>query len=365
MQSKAMWAVVVWLCMMILAMLACQANAVNMKIGGIPMYICPSATPKPTDVPPPPDPPTYPATFQANLNYSFVDPTRSVVSMQYLAQSVGWVQVDYRGTDQGGMTWGGSNGLQNVVFTGVSAPGVSSFYSIFIPTNVVTVQIAVSSSAGSYSFSVTRSFSTVSGNPAPPPCCLPGAIFPTPRPTYTPYPTPTAFSMTSDFFLDDPVYNNQPPIQLRLRLKSPIQSGSLILPFFGLGWTAASWTLEITNVGTKEYDFLGAGYMYISEVNIPGTGLKTGVWSPAHDAAQFLGIVEQAYGPKAVQPGETIVVTVAAWIPVKATVSKVSLVLDPYKDGDPGWATFTPGQERIATWMNRTNTICKGEIKYP
>jgi hypothetical protein len=367
--KTGLWAAALVLACLVLASLACEANAVNMAIQGTPRYTCPSSTPRPTDIAPPPDPPTYPAAFQANLNYLYVDPNRSVVNVQYLAQSAGWVRVSYFGTLQGGGAWTGSSGEVYLAYSGTNTPGFSGVYGVFIPVEVISAQIVVSSSGGSYSFGVVRYASPVPGSPAYPPCCLPPPIYPTPRPTYTPYPTPTLFSIppygNGGFFLDDPIYNDQPPIQLRLRLKSPIQSGSLVLPFFGLGWTAASWTLEISNVGTKEYDFLGAGYLYISEVRTPSGGLVPGVWSPAHNAAQFLGVVEQAYGPKAILPGVTVSVTVAAWIPVYATVSKVSLVLDPYHSGDPGWATFTPGQGRVITWTNQVNTICKGEIQYP
>src|SRR5664279_4913348 len=363
------WAIAFAWMSLILVALACEANATNMAIPGTPRYICPSSTPRPTDPPLPPSPPTYPSAFQANLNYSYVDPSRSVVTVQFLAQSVGWVRVNYSGTFQGGSFWSGSNGDIYISYSGFNVQGFNSAYGVFVPSNVNTAQISVLIGGGSYTFSVVRSSAVIAGNPAFPPCCLPAPIYPTPRPTYTPYPTPTLYAIPpygyGSFFLDEPIYNYQPPIQLRLRLRAPIQSGSLVLPFFGLGWTAASWTLEITNVGATEYDFLGAGYLYVSEVQLASGGLQDGVWSPAHEAAQFLGVVEQAYGPKAVEPGQTISVTVAAWIPVNATVSKVSLILDPYHSGDPGWATFTPSQQHTLIWVNQINTICKGEIQYP
>jgi hypothetical protein len=147
---------------------------------------------------------------------------------------------------------------------------------------------------------------------------------------------------------------------LRVRLKYPMTSGSFFIPLF----TAASWTIQITNVGTKEYDFLGAGYMYVSEVEQFGQTIR-GVWPPSHQAATFLGVIEQAYGPKAVAPGETITITVAAWIPATSKPLKVALALDPHRDGDAGYATFMPGGVKVIEWVNQLNTICKGEIKYP
>src|SRR5260370_36598120 len=81
-----------------------------MAVQGVPEYICPSATPVPTNTMPPPSPPYYPPSFMANLDYWWIDPTRSVVDVQYMAQNVGWVQISYQGTDSSGNFWPGSGG---------------------------------------------------------------------------------------------------------------------------------------------------------------------------------------------------------------------------------------------------------------
>ncbi len=362
------WAVALVLCSLTLAALACAANAKNMTVLGTPMYICPSSTPKPTDILPPPDPPTYPASFQANLNYYFVDPSRDVVFVQYLAQSVGWLSISYTGTYASGMGWPGSNGSLYVAYAGYNQPGFGGSYAIAVPADVNQVQISLSSSSGgTYPLSVIRYASVVSSLPVNLPCCLPAPIYPTPRPTYTPYPTPTLYSIPpyhdGVYFLDDPVYNYLGDIRLRLRMKSPIYENEFApLPIF----RAAAWTLEITNVGSVEFDFLGGLQTYVSEINQDGT-LKPVVLSPSHWAAIFLGVVEQAYYPRAILPGETVTVRVAAWIPAHSHVSRVSLVLDLPSSGDPGYATFVPGSGKghVATWVNQVNTICKGEIAYP
>ncbi len=348
------------------AMLACQGNAQNMTVGGIPKYVCPSATPHPTDVPPMPDPPTYPAAFQATLDYSYIDPGRTLVNVQYLAQNVGTVSLAYTFY----FITGGSSTSSSITlaFTGNYA-GVQASFPLYLPSPAVLAyaQVTLYSSLSTATFTISAFSSPFYMSPTPPPCCLPAPIYPTARPTFTPYPTPTSFQMTAPqaFFLEDPIYNYQPPIQLRLRMKSPIQQGmlSFIIPLL----SAATWRIEITNVGTVEYDFLGAGYTYISEVKQVGV-LTSGVWPPSHYAASFLGILEQAYGPQAIQPGQTITLQVAAWIPAGAWVSKVALLLNPYQSGDPGWATFTPGSGKEGTvihWTNALNTICKGEITYP
>src|SRR5262245_22223929 len=107
MRAKGYYALSLVVCSLILAAVACAANAENMTVQGTPLYICPSSTPRPTDVLPPPDPPTYPASFQANLNYPRVDPGRNTVNVQYLAQSVGWIQIAYSGLYQNGGVWPG------------------------------------------------------------------------------------------------------------------------------------------------------------------------------------------------------------------------------------------------------------------
>jgi len=353
---QRLWATALAIVSLVLVTLACAANAANMQIGGIPAYVCPSATPQPTS------PPTYPPSFAANLDYFYVDSTRAIVNAQYLAQNVGWIQVSTSGTNQDGSPWFGGSGYAN--YAG-NWPGFNGSYAVFIPSSVGSASITISSDrGGGYTFWVARYSSPFFASPNPPPSYgLPTPVYP------TPYPTPTLYSIPpyngGFYVLDGSVDSFQPPIQLRLRLLSPIKSGVLTLPFFGLSWTAASWTLQITNVGTKEYDFLGAGYMYVSEIQAASGALTEGVWSPSHLAAQFLGVIEQAYNPQGLAPGESITVTVAGWIPGGSSVDKVSLNLDPYHDGDPGWATFTPTQGRIATWVNRENTVCEGSIKYP
>lgn len=363
-RSQSWLALMIAVCGLMLAVIACQGNAANMAVLGIPRYICPSSTPRPTDMLPPPSAPTYPPVFQVIPDYYFVDSTRSAIQVQYMAQNVGTIQIVYSGTLTSGMFWTGGNAI--IAYTG-NYVGVQNTFTIYFPINLSLGQITVYSSVGSVPLVIYGYSYPVSSNPLSPPCCLPLPIYPTPMPTYTPYPTPTLFQMQppSAFYLNDPIYNDMPPIRLRMRMKAPINEGmfSFIIPLF----SAASWTIEITNVGTQEYDFLGAGYTFITEVEKSGV-FTTGVWPPSHYAATFLGILEQAYGPQAVMPGQTITIQVSAWIPVTSHVSKISLVLDPYHSGDPGWATFTPGSiqaNNMISWTNAINTVCAGDIQYP
>lgn len=359
---KKLWATLFLFWMSLGAALACSGNSAQMVIHKPLKYVCPSATPRPTNTMSPEAPPAYPAAFAANLNYHYVEPSRSTVNVQYLAQNVGWVRLSYSGLFDTGMVWSG--GMITLVYTSANTPGVISWYPLIIPANVVSATISIYANGVAQSFPMVRYSTVYPGVATPMPCCLPAPIYPTPRPTYTPYPTPTLYQKTDDFFLDDPVYNYGRPIRVRIRLKSPVQEGSFVLwPIF----TAASWTFEITNVGSTPYDYLGGLYTYISEVNDDGV-IKTGVWSPAHEAAIFLGVQEEAYGPVGLLPGQTITIRVAAFIPATSHVTKVSFSLNPYKYGDPGWQTYIPGEARelgLATWINQPNTLCQGEILVP
>ena len=351
--------------MLVLAALACAGNAKNMSVLGLPKYVCPSATPRLTDTPLPPDPLTYPSAFQATIDYSFIDPTRSVVNVQYLAQNVGPVSLAYSVIYQTGYVY--NSPFITLVDTG-SMAGIQASYPLYLPLSMSYATVSIYNSLyPAQSFTIIAFSVPYFPSPNPPPCCLPAPIYPTPRPTYTPYPSPTPFVMVAPtaFFLDDPVYNYQPPVQLRLRMKSPIKEG--LFGFFIPLFAAAAWQIEITNVGSVEYDFVGAGYTYVAEMNSNGV-LADGVWPPSHAAAKFLGITEQAYGPEALQPGQTMTIQVAAWVPTNAHVSKIALLLNPYQSGDPGWATFTPNSSKTGTviyWTNAVNTICQGEITYP
>jgi hypothetical protein len=340
------------------AILACQGNTASMVIGGVPEYICPSSTPRPTSTMPPPSPPTYPTVFSANVDYTYVDPARSTVTVQYQVQNVGMVQISITGTTYEGRSWYG--GTIPVAYTGNYA-GTGGVFPVSIPTDVASASIRVSSLGGTTVFPIMRYSFIFNSTSAPPPCCLPAPIYPTLQPTYTPYPTPTDYKILapSPFYAEDAIYNTQSSVRLRLRLKYPMRWGMA----YGI-LTASSWTIQITNVGSAEYAFLGAGYMYVSEVEQFGK-LESGVWSPTQDAATFLGVIPDSYGAKAIQPGESMTLTVAAWIPATARITKVAMVLNPYRDGIPGYATLTPGDIKIVEWVNELNPHCRGDIRAP
>ncbi len=331
------------------AILACAGTLDNLRVSDLPQYVCPSATPRLTDTPRPTSSPTYPYTFVANLDYNYVDVTRSVVMAQYLAQGVGNVQLTYSGVTAGGQLWAGSFNIGNAPY---GSPGVIGSYPLFIPSDVSSATVSVTGGY-SYSFVVTRYPYPLTASPNPSPCCLPSPIYPTPVPTYTPYPTPTPYVRTNDYFLGDPVYALTATLRIRFRVTD---MAALSTP----QGTVYVWRLEVKNVGSVEYDLYPAVQMYLSEIVTAGGGTVNGVWGPSLGAAQAAGMTP-TYDPVALAPGQTQMFVLAAFGPA-GTVSRVSYAMDSTARG--GGPTQVPGAN-IVSWLNRANTECKGEIREP
>src|SRR5260221_9035576 len=161
---SAMRAIKVWMPLLgvtslMAMMLACSGNAVNMAIGGVPQYICPSATPRPTSLP------RYPSLFLANLDYYYIDPTRNVVMVQYLAQNTGSIYVSSWGTYPDGSVW--SSGGAYAGYAG-NWPGNYGSYTIALPSGAASASITINTDmAGGYTFSVAIFFFAASPR-APP-----------------------------------------------------------------------------------------------------------------------------------------------------------------------------------------------------
>jgi hypothetical protein len=341
--------------MLLLAALACTASSQNLDIGGLPQYTCPSATPRPTNTPNPTSLPTYPAMFQANLNYSYVDVTRSTIVIQYIAQGIGAIQASYLGVTDSGQFWTGSGGYFTIGYAPYGAPGGSGSYGITLPSNVVNAAISVNG----YSFGVTRYPYPVSSSPNPFPCCLPGPIYPTPVPTYTPYPTPTLYARTNDYFVGDPIYTSG-TVRVRFRVTDISGQSTTVPDRQGNPQNIYIWHIDIKNVGNVEYSVFPVGQMYISQVITPGGGTSDGVWSASLEAAKAAGIPTN-YDPVGLQPGQSQTFTLVAFGPV-GTVYRLSYAMGVTARG--GGPTQVPGSN-IVSWLNAVNTVCKGEIQEP
>ncbi len=227
-----------------------------------------------------------------------------------------------------------------------------------LPVDVVRATITVVGGY-TYTFNITRYPSPLTSAPNPTPCCLPGPIFPTPVPTYTPYPSPTAYVRVNDYFLGDPVYAVTSTLRIRFRV-TDITSQPTTPDTDGEPRNVYVWHLEVKNIGTVEYNFFPAAHMYVSEITLPDGAIRGGVWGPSLEAAQAANVTPN-YDPAVLQGGEQQTFTLAAFGPAGA-VNRLSYALD--LTGRGTGPTQVPGRQ-IVNWLNQVNTVCKGEIKEP
>jgi hypothetical protein len=344
---------------------ACAGEAQNLTIGDLPQYICPSSTPKPTHTQPPTSDPIYLPYFVSNLSWYQVAPNFNVILAQWHGQSAGTVYVSYSGSmNTYPYYWTGSGGY--IPAATIPGPTQQGVYAIVIPMDVVAATISVYASdvPGSMQYySVVRVTYDIYPTLIPPPSDAPGSITPTPRPTYTPWPTPTQYVRTNDYFVGDAIYTSEQPSGLRLRFRvtgihdlpaaKPDEEGQLQTIFL--------WTVEIKNIGSIEYDVFPAAQMYVSTITLSGRSDLDGVWGASLAAAEEAGLTPN-YEATDIQLGETKIFTLAAYGP-RGTARRISYALDTSaRDGvNP---TAVPGRN-IVSWINEVNTICTGEIEEP
>ncbi len=134
-----------------LAALACQGNVENMTVRGVPKYVCPSATPRPTSTPLPPNPSTYAQAFGVTLDYAFIHPGRTAVNVQYMAQNVGVVTLTTSIAYPSGII---SAGPQIILAQTGNFAGVQTRYSVSLPLGMSYATLTVSSSLGAQPFTI-------------------------------------------------------------------------------------------------------------------------------------------------------------------------------------------------------------------
>jgi hypothetical protein len=168
---------------------------------------------------------------------------------------------------------------------------------------------------------------------------------------------------TNDYFVGDAIYTGEQPSGLRLHFRvTDIRGMDAVEPDAdGQPRSIFVWDLEVTNVGSVEYDLFPAGQMYVSTVTLPGGVEVEGVWGASTGAALEAGFTPQ-YDMTDIQPGETKTFTLAAYGP-RGTARRIAYVLD-VTARQGGIPTIVPGQN-IVSWINEVNTICTGEIEEP
>ena len=352
--------------MLIISALACAGTVQNLRIDGLPQYVCPSSTPRLTHTQPATSRPAWPPYFASNLSWYQVAPNFNTIYAQWTGQNAGTVYLSWSGSmSTYPYYWPGSSGY--VAVDTIPGPTRTNLYAITIPASVTYASVSIYASGvpgSGRSYGVTRVTYTIYPNPLnPPPGGAPGSITPTPRPTYTPWPTPTQYVRTNDYFVGDAIYTAEQPSGLRLRFR--------VVDIWGLSAAEPDeegqpqsiyrWTVEIKNVGSVEYDVFPAAQMYVSTITLP-SGMETeGVWGASLAAAEEAGFTPN-YEATDIQPGETRTFTLAAYGP-RGTARRISYALDA-SARDRLNPTVVPGRN-IVSWINEVNTICIGEIEEP
>jgi hypothetical protein len=145
------------------AAIACAGTVQNLKIDGLPQYVCPSSTPRPTSTQPPTSRPLWPPYFASNLDGYQVGPNFSTIHVQWTGQNAGTVYISYSGS----MSiypyyWTGSRGYMAV--DSIPGPTRAGTVGITIPAEVTTATINIYASGvagSSRSYTVTRVYHTI------------------------------------------------------------------------------------------------------------------------------------------------------------------------------------------------------------
>lgn len=195
-------------------------------------------------------------------------------------------------------------------------------------------------------------------------CPTPVPIVPTPYPTFpaipgyptlvplpTPLPPPTVTPYVihppDDFYVGDAIYAGDATTPLRARFRLLAVQMTAAPPR-----TLVTWTLEVINVGSVEYDVFPAAQMFIATITT-ASGESEGVWGVSSAAFRAAGI---STGDEAVAliPGDQQTFTLAAFIPEGAAPRRFTYLLDP-TTRVPG--TPYPGSNPL-TWVNESNPKC-------
>lgn len=172
-----------------------------------------------------------------------------------------------------------------------------------------------------------------------PPTILPG----TPQP---PPPTPVVITPPQDFYAGDPVIVGTAgaPLRVQFRLLNA-QSFAASPDEDGRPRRVYVWQLEVSNLGSEDYELFPALQMYLSTIATPA-GEVTGAWGSSQAAADETGLTIDN-DTAILLPGERRVFRLAAYGPA-GTARRFTFTLDP---------TVTAGSGTI-TWVNATNPYC-------
>jgi hypothetical protein len=150
----------------------------------------------------------------------------------------------------------------------------------------------------------------------------------TPYPTRTPYPTPTPYVVSENYAMGNDVYvGGTGGLQLRFRISNP-----LVVPL-SANRQVVVWQVAIGNVGTLPYHALPGAQSFVSHLKVNGQ-VQTGYWYASAEAGQAVNVPldAQALDIVVVQPGQTVQFPLTAFTPV-GELYKLAWILDPYSGG--------------------------------
>jgi hypothetical protein len=294
-------------------LLACGgATETNVRVTGLPQFVCLSSTPRPTDT-------AIPTRTQL--------PTSTPISI-----STPMVYVSYPPV---------CNYSAPITYQYVCAPN-ACLPSLVGCQMAYSYPLATPNPAGYWSGGGTGLGPSSTPRPTH-----------TPYPTRTPYPTPTAYVVSENYPMGADAYvGAEGGLQLRFRISHP---QIILLPERQL----VTWELEIENVGTIPYNALPGAQVFVSHLLISGQ-VQAGYWYASAEAAQAAGLVIDASSLDimTVAGGETLALRLAAFTPL-GEVYKIGWILDPYSGGY--------GENQIggntALWLNAPDpNNCMGNV---
>ncbi|MBZ0307468.1 MAG: hypothetical protein K8I82_15475 [Anaerolineae bacterium] len=375
--------------LLMLAVLACTGELTpeSVRIGELPQYVCPSATPRATDTPLPTSPPTYPSYFSVNLSNYEVGINAGAVTVQWLAQSAGGIYLNYSGSmNVPPYFWSGASNVL-IGYSSMDQPAQNGFFTLPIPASVTsaTLQIWGTYGSGYNTFMVYRIGGAVGVFYPAPSWGAPAPVYPTPRPTYTPYPTPTPYVRTNDYFLNDPIYTSADEEYLNIRFRvTEMQSLSFqgtptpnppktVVP--GTHPTAIYaeslyvWTFVVKNFSHDQtYTIYPPAQSFVSSILLPNGAEQNVSLFPTYTAAQLAGFTDfTGYQAHNLAPGQQVTLKLAAKGP-QGTPYRVSWAMDASgrpTPVNPAAATPIVAGSNIVSWINAVNTDCVGELAEP
>lgn len=176
----------------------------------------------------------------------------------------------------------------------------------------------------------------------------------TPYPTQTPYPTPTPYVLSENYPMGADVYvGNTGSLQLRFQISNPrtltLNSTQQVVLF----------EVTVENVGTVPYQALPGAQVFVSHL-LQGTTPQAGLWFASQEATHLAHFTldSRALDIVTLTAGQTLTLTLTALTPL-GHVHKIAWILDPYSGG--------AGQGQVggntALWVNQPDPHhCVGNV---